>query len=1199
MPKVASYRLAWSFTDQTYQVQETRDHAQLQIVPESPAWFAWLDQVSSFAFWGKGGHYTARKESRPRGEAYWYAYVGAGKKLTKKYLGKTADVTLARLEQVAVALADQEPAPGHAPPSGTTTLLFTDMEGSTRLLQRLGRGYADVLTACRQLLRAAFEQHQGHEVDTQGDAFFVVFARATDAVAAAVAAQRALTDHAWPEGVAVRVRMGLHTGEPQRLSEGYVGLDTHLAARIMSAGHGGQVLLSQTTRELVEHTLPEGVSLRDLGEHRLKDLPHPTHLFQVVIEGVAADFPPLKTVEPNKRDDPLLATKLHQPRPRSRLVSRSRLIERLGQGVTGPLTLVSAPAGYGKTTLLAQWRASTRMPVAWLSLEPEDNEPLRFLTYFIAALQTLDHHLGARAYARLRLPQPVELETVLAELSNDLLCWQGEDFVLVLDDYHVITSAPIHHALTHLVEHLPPGMHLILTTRSDPPLPLARLRARGHLTELRAADLRFGTAEASAFLADVMGLHLSPEEVATLQSRTEGWIAGLQLAALSLQGRTDVTSALAAFTGSHRFVLDYLSEEVLSRQSASVQTFLLQTSVLERLSGPLCDAVTGKPGSQSMLEDLERAHLFVVALDERREWYRYHHLFADLLRSRLQQSEPGLLPELHRRASLWYEEHDLLLEAVQHAIHAPDLERTSYLLEAYRHALALRGQGRTVLALLHAFPDERIGRQPSLCFSQAMLLMLTGQLQEALARLHLARQSASYIAEERAAQIFLHRIAATQVHILFFQGDLESSVALAEQICDHLDEMPAEVQAYVRQIAAHRVLLSGKGSAEEAWHPAQLHSAKADSPDLLAMQVLLRLGSSLLQARLLRREGRLRQAAVIYEQLAEAEQDQEGSLLAPGSCFGLGELYYQWNDLGAAERLLEQGREALHGAGTLAAHDIAQGYATLALLHQARNRPTEALALIEEFERLAEIRQFAPTQRARASACRAQFALMQGHLTEAARWAQASGLSAEDDLAYLREREYLMFARVRIAQGRLDPAGPHLREALQLLERLLQDAERSARVESLLEILMLQALAFSVAPGHRTRALPTLERALLLAEPGGYVRLFLDEGPPMMVLLRQAQTADIAARSVETLLSAYGEEPGGSRSEPGALIEPLTERERDVLRLLGRGLSNAEIARELIITVGTVKRHVNSLYGKLGVQSRTQAIARAQGLRLL
>ncbi len=1000
MQHIASSTLSWSERQQVYELSAAKHHEVLRMTIETPAWFAWLDEVSSFAFHGQHGSFTARKETKQRGSVYWYAYRKREGTLAKKYLGKTTDLTFTRLEDIAGVL------------------------------------HADRATA----------------------------ARPPEPASSPLAPHETVLSHA-------------HADE----------------SRVASS----PVLT-----------------------------PH---------------------APPNTHGDPLaplLATKLHLPRPRAQLVPRFHLVERLQQGVTGALTLVSAPAGFGKTTLLAQWQASTRAPVAWLSLEPEDNESIRFLTYLIAALQTLDPHLGARALALLGLPQPAEPETVLALLANDLIGWQGEDFALVLDDYYVITAEPIHRALTYLVEHLPPQMHLIIATRSDPPLPLARLRARGQLTELRAAELRFRAAEAGAFLA--------------------------------------------AFTGSHRYVLDYLSEEVLVRQPAPVQQFLLHTSILDRLSGPLCDAVTEQEGSQAMLEALERANLFVAALDDEREWYRYHHLFADLLRSRLHQTVPALLPELHRRASTWYEQHDLIIEAVHHARLSPDVERTIRLIEQYTHSLALRGQVHTVLNWLSSLPDGLVRTHPRLCLSQALLLLFTGQLEEALMRLQEAEQSASQLIPADEAQTFLNRVATTRAYILFLQGDLASSVALAEQALERLTETQAHGREVASVIAAHRGLISGDVRHVGEQRAARLASPRSAGDDVFAEHMFMHLDGILLQARLFRLQGRLRRAAATYEQMAQVQGDHEGALIHPGYCFGLGELCYEWNDLDAAL--------------PLAAVSIAQGYATLARLRQARKQNTSALALVDAFARLADARQFAPAQLAFASAVRAQLELMEGHLAAAGRWTEAGGLSAEDDLAYPREREYLTFARVRIAQGREDPAAPFLQDVLHLLDRLLRDADAKARMDSVLEILMLRALTLE-AQGNRTGALSTLERALVLAEPEGYIRLFIDEGPLMWALLRHARGRGIVPGYVATLLAAFGEQHTSDLPPPSprssVLLEPLTERERDVLRLLLEGASNREIAHRLVLSVNTVKRHVYNLCGKLGVQSRAQAIIRARDLNLL
>jgi LuxR family transcriptional regulator, maltose regulon positive regulatory protein len=453
---------------------------------------------------------------------------------------------------------------------------------------------------------------------------------------------------------------------------------------------------------------------------------------------------------------PLITTKLHMPRPRARLVSRSQLAERLQQGMTDALTLVSAPAGFGKTTVLAQWLAESGTPAAWLSLEPDDNEPVRFLSYVIAALQTLDPSIGVTAFSLLRTPQPAPPETVLARLVNDLMTREAADFALVLDDYHVITAEAIHRLLISLVEHLPPQMHLIITTRADPPLPLARLRARGQLTEVRAADLRFTREETQHFLQRVMHIELAPQDLALLQSRTEGWIAGLQFAGLSLQGRSDVTAFLTAFTGSHRFVLDYLSEEV----------FTLQTCILERLCGSLCDAVTEEASGQAMLDQLERANLFLISLDDQRQWYRFHYLFAEVLRCRLQLTQPSLLPELHRRASTWFEQHALLVEAVHHALAAPDVERVADLIEQHGYSLALHGQVHTMLGWFNRLPDALILMRPRLCSLHAFVLLLSNQIEASSARLHDVERGIERAPSTKDARTMLGQVALTRGSIL-------------------------------------------------------------------------------------------------------------------------------------------------------------------------------------------------------------------------------------------------------------------------------------------------------------------------------------------------------------------------------------------------------------------------------------------------
>ncbi len=903
---------------------------------------------------------------------------------------------------------------------------------------------------------------------------------------------------------------------------------------------------------------------------------------------------------------PLLETKLHVPRRRRGLVARPRLSERLSRGAESALTLVSAPAGFGKTTLLAEWLAAPPADgrsAAWLALDQRDNDPALFWAYLVAALKTAAHGVGASALSLLQSPQP-PIEAVLATLLNDLGAISN-DVVLVLDDYHVIDARDVQDGMAFLLEHLPPQIHLVIASRADPALPLARLRGRGELVEIRAADLRFTPDEAAAYLNGVMGLVLTARDVAALEGRTEGWIAALQLAALSLQGRDDVAAFIAGFAGDDRYIVDYLAEEVLQRQPEHVQHFLLQTSILDRLSGPLCDAVTGQDGGKAKLAALERGNLFLVALDDRRRWYRYHQLFADVLQAHLLDEQPDDVPDLHRRASAWYEQNGEPSEAIRHALTAEDFERAADLVELAIPAMRRSRQEAAVRGWLKALPDELVRVRPVLSVGFAGALLAGGELEGVEARLRDAERwldttqdirkgpqapsAEMVVVDDEEFRRLPGTIELYRAAQALARGDVLGTVRHARRA---LDRSPEEDHLCRAGAAGFLGLASwASGDLEAA------HSAYAECMAGLqrAGHVSDTLGCAIALADIRLAQGRLGEAMRTYEQALQRAPEQGRSVLrgTADMYVGMSELHRERDDLHAATQHLLRSQEL--GEHTGLPQNRYRWRVAMARIREAEGDLGGALDLLNEAERL-YMSDFFPNVRP-VPALRARVRVAQGELGEALGWARERGLSVEDDLSYLREFEHITLARVLLARHTTERAERSIHEATRLLERLLQAAEEGKRTGSVIEILVLQALA------HQTRgdipaALASLQRALTLSEPEGYVRIFVDEGLPMASLLRAVAKQGIASRYVRRLLAAVNKTEDSTPVRQG-LIEPLSERELDVLRLLGTDLGGPDIARELIVSLNTVRTHTKNIYAKLGVNNRRAAVRRAEELDLL
>jgi LuxR family maltose regulon positive regulatory protein len=893
----------------------------------------------------------------------------------------------------------------------------------------------------------------------------------------------------------------------------------------------------------------------------------------------------------------MIATKLYVPKLRHGLVTRPRLGERLRRGAEARLTLLSAPAGFGKTTLLAEWldeASGDGRCVAWLSLDPADNEPASFWTYVVTALQTAMPDVGSAAL-ELIVSSPLPTELVLTTVLNELAAAPNSVW-LVLDDYHLVDSHDVDDGMVFLLEHLPPHVHVVISTRADPDLPLSRWRVRGELVEIRAAELRFTSEEAAAYLNEAAGLDLAAEDVAALEERTEGWIAALQLAALSLQGRDDVAAFIARFAGNDRYIVDYLVEEVLQHQPDPVRGFLLNSAVLDRLTGPLCDAVTGRDDGRQMLMALERANLFMVPLDDRREWYRYHHLFADVLRARLLSEQPEKIPLLHQRASRWYESQDLAEEAVTHALAARDFDRAAYLMEMAVPTIRRNRQEAMLLGWLKALPDDAVRRSPVLSVFYGFMLMVTGDLDAVEPRLDDAERVLAAIPDGTAhpwadtdeLQTLPATIAVYRASLAQARGD----VAATSEHARHALDLARPGDHLARGAATGFLGLAAwaKGDVSAALQTftqavASLHAAG---------NVVDELGSTVVLADMWLTAGRPGKARRLYQnalQLAEAQGEHVARATADLHV-GLSEIDREAGDLSSAKRHLEAAAVFVERA------TMTEGryrwFVAMGLIAHAEGHQDEAINLLDQAEQLYRPA-FFPDVRPIA-AMKARVWIAQGKLSEAADWAREGGVSVTDGASYLSEFDHLTLVRLLIAQHRAHPGTGALHQAGLLLDRLLEAAETSGRAGSLVEIRMLQALVQD-AQGHRPQAREALARALAEApEPGEYVRLFLDEGDPIMELLRDAALHGVAGDHAYRLLNlgASAEAQADDSGQRPTSADSLSGRELQVLRLLDSELSGPQIARELYISYNTLRTHTKHIFTKLEVTDRRAAVRRAR-----
>jgi LuxR family transcriptional regulator, maltose regulon positive regulatory protein len=890
---------------------------------------------------------------------------------------------------------------------------------------------------------------------------------------------------------------------------------------------------------------------------------------------------------PLEQSKHLLLTKFYVPPIRSNQITRPRLNELLNRGMDKTLILVSAPAGYGKSTLVSRWLKETGIPSAWLSLDAGDNDPNRFLQYLLTAVQPVAPSIGG---GLLDMLQPAQHENAINNLTNELAS-TTDSFALVLDDFHVINSEAVMNMVVYLLEHLPYQKHLVLLTRIDPPLPLSRLRVRNQLVDIRADQLRFTHDEIAALLNEIMGLKISADDLYAIETRTEGWIAGLQLAALSMQNCKDIHGFVSAFTGSHHYVMDYLVEEVLRLQPKKVGAFLMQTSTLDHMCGPLCESVINvdpeeRVDGQAMLEALEKMNLFVIPLDDERRWYRYHHLFADVLKKHLEQQYPQLVTVLRRRASQWFEQNGFIPEAIRYSLEAGDQDRAIKLIEQNGPFLLIGGE----LANLHNWinaVESRSKTHPWILIIKAWLCILTGQPALAEEVLQSAEKLISSLEADTQIKIMQGAIATGRSYRSFMNGDTSQTATFARQAVEYLPDVDL-VSRSIRSIATAllgeaNLMIGELEEAKQACTEAKkIGQAAGDVPSVIIINCAL--------GRIFTEQGHLHQAAEIYAETLQIATRPDGKkLVSAGEAYAeSNQIFYEWNNLEAALEQVHYCLEICRQWGQETFH--AKGLVMLARLEQVHGNAETAIKNMNMAERLVKEHRFAFKYTIWVKNALVRLWIEQGNLEKASDIVQESGITANDKIPYLREPEFLALLRLLLAQG-------DYITSLSLSKRLLQQAETGKRMGRVIEVLVLQALIFQGSK-EVEQALAAMKKALSLAKPERYIRTFIDEGEPMVRLLHLARSRQIETQYVTDLLNASQKASRITQPPSQLLSEPLTAREVELLKLIESGSSNQEIAEKLVISIATVKRHISNIYTKLDVKTRTQAIAIGKELKL-